>query len=64
MTLAEAIILIEQGKTPTHYIGEIVHHGEHECVVTDVWYYDGKYGITIKPTGNCNIEIDVYEELL
>lgn len=47
-----------------HYIGEIVHHGDHECIVTAVWFVDGKDGITIKPTGNYGFEIDIYEEQL
>lgn len=50
--------------TGVHYVGEIVMHREHECIVTHVWNDDGRNGITIKPTGNYGFEIDIYDELL
>ena len=55
-----------QFKRGGHYYGEIVMHGEHECVVTAVWHDDeaNKDGITIKPTGGYGFEIDIYDEQL
>ncbi|MBP5311885.1 MAG: hypothetical protein J6112_03525 [Clostridia bacterium] len=47
-----------------HYVGEIVSHKGHECIVTSVWNDDGKEGITIKPTGNYGFEVDIYNEQL
>ena len=50
--------------TGKHYVGEIVMHGEHECVVLEVWNVEGRNGITIKPTGNYGFDIDIFDEQL
>ena len=47
-----------------HYVGEIVIHHGHECVVTDVWDNEGKPGITIEPTGDYGFPIDIYDDQL
>ena len=50
--------------TGKHYVGEIVMHGQHECVVLEVWNVEGRNGITIKPTGNYGFDIDIFDEQL
>ena len=50
--------------TGKHYIGEIVSHRGHECVVTAVWSDEGRNGISIKPTGGYGFEIDIYDDQL
>lgn len=59
-----ALLTARKSYTGKHYIGEIVHHGYHECVVTEVWNVDGKNGISIKPSGRYGFEIDIYDEQL
>lgn len=52
--------------TGKHYVGEIVMHGEHECVVTAIWTEadSGRNGITIEPTAPYGFPIDIYDEQL
>lgn len=50
--------------TGKHYVGEIVMHRNHECIVIGVWSDDGKNGITIIPTGGYGFDVDIYEEQL
>lgn len=52
------------GYTGKHYVGQIVTHRNHECVVTMTWNVDGRNGISIKPTENYGFEIDIYDEEL
>lgn len=50
--------------TGKHYVGEIVEHGGHECIVVEVWNDEGLNGITIAPTGDYGFPIDIYDEQL
>ena len=47
--------------TGKHYVGEIVRHRGHECLVTAVWNDEGQNGLSIIPTGGYGFEVDLYE---
>lgn len=51
--------------TGKHYVGEIVTHRGHECVVTETGVDDeNRNCISIRPTGDYGFEISIYDEQL
>lgn len=53
---------VEAAYTGKHHVGEIVHHGKHECRVTRCWDCGDGNGISIVPTGDYGFEVDVCPE--